>query len=281
MQEENRNFELNDKAPVTVVIPCFRCVGTIGRAIESIALQTLKPQEIIAVDDASGDETLSVLRGIEQKYSGWLKIVSLNDNQGAGGARNAGWNVATQPLIAFLDADDTWHSRKIEIQYTYMSDHPEVVLSGHGHKVLCAENINLNWELDNWMTKCIPKRELLLSNKFITPSVMVRRDIKQRFNSGQRYMEDHMLWLDIVCSGGVVTKLSAELAAIHKGAFGAAGLSAQLWLMEKGDLGNYRRLYLTGCINIAQWLVFSLFSWIKYVRRIAICWGNWLWGKSI
>ena len=72
---------------------------------------------------------------------------------------------------------------------------------------------------------------------------MIRRDIEQRFTEKQRYMEDHMLWLKIIYSGGYVVKLSPELAAIYKRPFGVTGLSAQFWSMERSDLGNYRRLY--------------------------------------
>jgi glycosyltransferase involved in cell wall biosynthesis len=259
---------------VSVVIPCFRCARTIKRAIESIAQQTLKPMEIILVEDASGDETLSALMEIERQYSGWVRVVALEANQGAGCARNAGWAAATQPLIAFLDADDTWHSRKIEIQYAFMNSHPEVMLCGHAHQFIDQEDLYQDWPVSEWDAQMISKGSLLVSNRFITPSVMVRRDISQRFRLGQRHMEDHMLWLEILCGGGKVVKLSAELAAIHKCAYGASGLSAQIWLMEKGDLGNYKQLYQSECINRVQWLALSAFSWIKFMRRWLICRGN-------
>ena len=48
-------------APVSVVIPCYRCSLTIGRALASIAQQSMKPVEVILVDDASGDDTWVVL----------------------------------------------------------------------------------------------------------------------------------------------------------------------------------------------------------------------------
>lgn len=259
---------------VSVIIPCYCCKQTVQRAIDSVVKQTRQPSELILVDDASSDDTLEVLQNIARLYPDWIKVVALEKNVGAAGARNAGWEMATQPLIAFLDADDTWHSRKIEIQYAYMNCHPEVVLCGHAHKSLNQEDLNPDWRVSEWDVQAISKGSLLVSNRFITPSVMVRRDISQRFRLGQRHMEDHMLWLEILCGGGVVVKLSAELAAIHKGAFGASGLSAQIWLMEKGDLGNYKQLYQSGHINSIQWLVLSAFSLIKFVRRWAICWGN-------
>lgn len=266
-------------APISVVIPCFRCARTILRAIDSIARQTQKTAEVILVDDASGDETLNILRAIENQHSGWIKVIALEENSGAASARNAGWAAATQPYIAFLDSDDAWHPQKIEIQYAYMSAHPEVALCGHEYRRLTQENVLPDWDVSQCVEQTIHKWVLMLSNRFVTPSVMLRRDIEQRFADKQRYMEDHMLWLKIVCSGGVVVKLSAELAAIYKRPFGVMGLSAQFWSMERGDLGNYRRLYRTNCINGYQLGALAIYSVLKYVRRLAIYWGYLRWKK--
>lgn len=264
---------------VTVVIPCFRCGSTIGRAIDSIVKQTCKPAEVVLVDDASGDGTLGVLRQIEQQYPGWIKIVALAENAGAASARNAGWAVATQTYIAFLDSDDAWHPQKIEIQYAYMQAHPEVALCGHGYRRLAQDDALPDWDIAECAAQPVPKWLLLLSNRFVTPSVMLRRNMAHRFVDGQRYMEDHMLWLSTVCGGGLVVKMSAELAAIYKPSYGVTGLSSQVWLMEKGDLANYQRLYSAHFINGLQLCVLSLYSLLKYVRRLILFWSYLRWKK--
>ena len=281
MKKQQVDFiaESSTVAPVSVVIPCFRCAATIGRAIASISQQTQKPAEVILVDDASGDGTLAVLQQLVQSYPGWLKVLQSDENRGAASARNAGWAAASQPYIAFLDADDAWHPQKIEIQYAYMSAHPEVILCGHGHRLIRQTDALPDWEIGEWKEKRIRKWVLLLSNRFVTPSVMVRRDVGHRFVERQRYMEDHMLWLLLVCSGGSVIKLSAELAAIYKRPFGMMGLSAQVWSMERGDLGNYRRLYRAGCINGFQLGMLGIYSALKYLRRLLIYWGYLRWKK--
>ena len=267
-------------AAVSVVIPCYRCSRTIQRAIASVFQQTLKPAEIILVDDASGDETIDVLREIEQQNFDWVNVIALNENSGVASARNAGWAVATQPYIAFLDADDVWHPKKLEIQYAYMLAHPKTVLSGHGHRVLAQTDTLPDWQVETDSRAVqLQAWRLLLSNRFITPSVMLRRDIGQRFAEKQHYMEDHLLWSEIVCAGGEVMKLDAELAAIYKHLFGAAGLSSNIWLMGKNDLSNYQRLYHSGCINVGQWWMLSLYSSLKFMRRLVIYWGYMHWRK--
>ena len=268
-----------DFKSVSVVIPCYRCSGTIERAVAAVAAQTRRPAEVILVDDASGDDTPNLLRKLIQRYEpGWIKLVLLNQNVGAGSARNAGWEMATQTYVAFLDADDAWHPEKIAIQCDYMDAHPEVVLSGHGYRRLNCETLP-DWPVTQGNGALIEKWPLILSNKFVTPSVMLRRNMTHRFVEKQRYMEDHMLWLKIVCAGGRVVKLDAELAAIYKEPFGVAGLSAQVWLMERSDLGNYRRLYQKKYINALQFSFLVNFSALKYVRRLFIYWCHLRWKK--
>lgn len=281
MSEADTDFKVDTTtaAPVSAVIPCFRCSRTIARAVASIAQQTKKPAEVILVDDASGDDTLPVLQQLAQKYPGWIKVLQSDENRGAASARNAGWDSASQAYVAFLDADDAWHPQKIEIQYNYISAHPEVILCGHGHRVIKQTDALPDWKIGDWKEERIHKWVLMLSNRFITPSAMVRRETKHRFVERQRYMEDHMLWLLLVCSGGDVVKLSAELAAIYKSPFGMKGLSAQVWSMERGDLGNYRRLYRAGCINGFQLGMLAIYSLLKYVRRLLMYFGYLRWKK--
>ena len=270
---------MNDKAPVCVVIPCYRCVVTIERALASVAGQTVLPSEVILVDDASGDDTRGLLQKLSRRYEpGWIKLVFLEQNVGAASARNAGWDLATQTYVAFLDSDDAWHPEKIEIQCAYMESHPDVVLSGHGYRRLDQDGVP-DWHVTQGGVKPIRKWPLILSNKFVTPSVMLRRDVAHRFVEKQRYMEDHMLWLKIVCDGGRIVKFDAELAAIYKEPFGVAGLSSQVWLMERSDLGNYRRLYQKKCINTIQFAFLVIYSALKYVRRLLMFWSHLRWKK--
>ena len=264
---------------VSVIIPCYRCAGTIERAVASVAAQTRRPAEVILVDDASGDGTRKLLQNLSHHYEpGWIKLVFLAQNVGAGSARNAGWDLATQTYVAFLDSDDAWHPGKIEIQCAYMDEHPELVLSGHGYRRLDLDRLP-DWPVKQGGSKPVRKWPLILSNKFVTPSAMVRRDVPYRFVAKQRYMEDHMLWLKIVCDGGRIVKLDADLAAIYKEPFGVAGLSSQVWLMERSDLGNYRRLHQKNCINSIQFAFLVIYSALKFVRRLLIYWSHLRWKK--
>jgi glycosyltransferase involved in cell wall biosynthesis len=269
----------SSSASVSVVIPCFRCSSTIGRAIASINNQTQKPAEVILVDDGSGDETLKILERIALEYPDLIKVISSSVNRGAASARNAGWASSSQPYIAFLDSDDVWHPKKIEIQYRFMVAHPEIVMSGHAHRELYFDDRTQNWNVETWKSKSISKNNLLLKNCFITPSIMLKRELPFRFSEGKRYMEDHLLWLQIASSQSAIAKLSAELAAIYKSSYGASGLSADMWSMELGELQNYRQLYKCGSINFFLLLGLIIYSVFKFVRRLVLYWGFIRWKR--
>ena len=128
----NRPADHRTGVPVSVIVPCYCCAATIETAIESVARQTARPAEVILVDDASGDDTVAALRRLHHRHGAdWMKVIRQEQNGGPSVARNAGWAMATQPYLAFLDADDSWHPRKVELQYGWMAAHPEVALTGH------------------------------------------------------------------------------------------------------------------------------------------------------
>lgn len=256
-------------ASVSVVVPCFRCKATIGRAIASVEAQSVQPLEIILVDDASGDGTLEMLLEVRRRLGAdRVKVIALECNLGAGEARNAGWNAAKGEFVAFLDADDAWHPRKIEVQYAFMRDHPEFAASGHAHSIVRTGVPDVLPPESGYSR--VARRELLRSNRFITPSAMVRRDLPCRFRPGKRYMEDHALWLDLVVAGLPVARLHACLGHIFKASFGDAGLSASVFAMEAGELAMYRDLWRERSISLAAFAALALFSVAKFFRRLLV-----------
>lgn len=258
------------RAPVSVIIPCYRSGEFIGRTIASVTAQSVAPTEIILVDDCSGASTLNVLKQLEAKVSGQvIRVIALERNLGPGAARNEGWNAATQPYIAFLDHDDSWHPRKLEIQYGWMEAHPNVALTGH-RIVQMGDEEALPLLPDTSRADPVSRRQLLLSNRFETSSVMMRKDVPIRFDTSRRRLEDYLLWLDIVLRGHAAWRLEIPLAMRHKAVFGEGGLSGRLWTMEKWELSVYQQVWEEGLINSLS-LAF-LFAWsiAKFVRRALI-----------
>lgn len=257
---------------VSVVVPCYRCGDTIHRAVRSVFEQTWRPAEVILVDDCGGDDTLETLYALQRRYpEGWVKVIEQPESRGPGEARNAGWDHASHAYIAFLDADDSWHRQKIEIQYRWMREHPETVLTGHGHRQVVEDDkiaTESRWETGDVDFHPIGKYRLLLSNCFLTPTVMLRRDVPARFVHGKCYSEDYLLWLKIACAGYPMARCDLPLAFLYKGPYGEGGLSAALWEMEKGELDSYRHVRRSGGISMVAYFGLCVWSWTRFVWRV-------------
>jgi glycosyltransferase involved in cell wall biosynthesis len=254
-------------APVSVVIPCWRCSATIRRAIDSIVGQSVLPAEVILVDDASGDDTLATLRQLADRFpSGWIRVVGLAKNGGPGAARNAGWDLASQEWIAFLDADDAWHPRKIEMQLAWLQAHPDTALCGHGTELSTGTNSYPN--VPNRPTgRRVSFNQMLISNRFPTRSVMLRRDLPFRFGD-RTVTEDYLLWLEIILAGYAAYHIHAPLSFSFRADYSPGGYSGQLWRHEQRELEAWRLLHCKGKINFLVRGIATIWSITKFIRRV-------------
>lgn len=253
--------------PVSVVIPFYRAQDTIRRALDSVMEQTCLPQELVVVDDCSGNVAVAMLRDLLRDYSQvQCQLIESKLNAGPGVARNVGWQVAGQPYVAFLDADDSWHPRKLEIQYEWMQAHPDVMLSGHSSVRYEASQPAFT----KLQAQRVSTTRLLWSNVFSSRSIMVRRELPVRFDLHKRYMEDHWWLLSVVNSGYKVYRLDLPLAYIYKADYGASGLSSRLWRMEQGELDNYCRLRRQGYVGLLTLSLLVIYSLLKFFKRLLV-----------
>lgn len=193
---------MTSRPSVSAIITAFNSGAYIRDAIESVLGQTRKVDEILVVDDGSTDETPSIVAAYASAGVNYVR----QENQGPGAARNLGLRSTDGDIVAFLDADDIWMERKTEIQYDYLSSHPDIgVVSGH--KML--------WKTDkgggarriqrygNIPDVQVP-RELLINNIIGNPSMtLIRRTLLDkvgRYNPNLRWGQDWELWIRISAS---------------------------------------------------------------------------------
>jgi hypothetical protein len=105
---------------ISVVIPAYNAAPFLDRCLKSVFAQTLKPEEVIVVDDKSTDNTAALAAELG------AKVVRRTINGGLSAARNSGIQSASSEWIALLDADDLWLPEKLERQAACIR--PEVVL---------------------------------------------------------------------------------------------------------------------------------------------------------
>jgi len=259
------------RASVSVVIPHYCNDRSIERALDSILSQTVVPQEIIIVDDHSPDESYNYVRNLIEAFpEGLIKLDRLPKNSGPGSARNRGWDLATQPLIAFLDADDTWDPKKTEIQTEYLQAHPEVALVSGQHIEHSEMVVNDEVEHDS-STKSVTLIQMMLANRIQTCTVMIRSRVPFRFEPGKRYSEDYLLWMQIIANGKRAMVMDRVVAYMFKEPFsGEVGLSSKLWDMEKGQQQTLWHVVKEHPRFIVPYLLMLPFYFAKFIRRVLI-----------
>jgi glycosyltransferase involved in cell wall biosynthesis len=252
-------------APVTVVIPTFRDHDVLGRALASVAAQTLKPAQVIVVDDAGGDERIIEICGISGIQT--IELIQLPQNVGPGGARNAGIAAGSQAFVAFLDADDEWHPEKLQRQMAVMLRSGAPSFSAHpkGFSGLAWGDLN-----DEDPPKPIGRWRGLLSNPAPISTVIIRRDAIRHQFPREYAGEDYAFVAENLLAGAKGVRMNQTLARAHKAAFGAGGLSGRLHAMQIGEMRVHFQMWRKGLINTWEYTPLIPWTLMKYGRRLAM-----------
>ena len=94
---------------LSIIVPVYNMAsdGKLSFCLDSLLNQTLKDEyEIIAVDDASTDNSLDILKEYESRNPDKIRVITLSENRHQGGARNEGVKVSSGEWIGFIDSDD-------------------------------------------------------------------------------------------------------------------------------------------------------------------------------
>jgi glycosyltransferase involved in cell wall biosynthesis len=176
---------------VAVVIPAMNRETMILRALASIGSQTRVPDEIIVVDDASTDRTAHIAR------EAGATVVVMSERSGSGPARNAGIRATKATWIAFLDSDDEWEPR-----------HLEMLLRQAGSANLVTapaldSSGRLRGNASRRLSPLSPKMLLVPGDAVVTSGTMVRRDalIAAGLFRALPRAQDLDLWLRVLESG--------------------------------------------------------------------------------
>ena len=196
------------KDGISVVIPTYNYGKYISEALRSVLLQTRKPLEVIVVDDGSKDDTATV---VSMFQNGPIPVRYLcQANTGVSSARNNGIRMARGEWIAFLDADDSWHEDKLELQMRCAEEIPGLVLIG----ALNASSRfkDARYSGGELFTK-FSMRDLLGASLISSSAAMARRELLQKcglFDTKKHFAEDREMWLKLSQLGGVA-RVNAKL----------------------------------------------------------------------
>ena len=165
---ERRNI-LAEKIQVTVVCLAYNHENFIADAIESILMQkTDFAFELLIHDDASTDHTASIIKSYEEKYPSIIRAIYREENMYSKGFETEKWLIkqSTGQYIAMCEGDDYWLSEhKLQKQFDYMQQHPNVSLCVHNAKEIDAQTKKLKGY-------CRPSK----SSKFFTVEEIILGD---------------------------------------------------------------------------------------------------------
>ena len=208
-------------ADVSVVIPAYGAAATIGRALASVAAQTVKPRQAIVVDDGSPDGTAEAARACAGTMAGIDLTVLRQENKGAGAARNRALAEAGATYVAFLDADDEWLPEKLERSLARF-DGPD--------KILVAHDVTFVEDGTEWLQDCA-RHFLAPGDAYValfrkgyigTCTVVARRDAVLAvggFDEGLATAQDFDLWLKLLADPDARFEVfSGPLSRYHVGA---------------------------------------------------------------
>ncbi|HEX7016454.1 MAG TPA: glycosyltransferase [Cyclobacteriaceae bacterium] len=105
---------------VSVIMPAFNCERYVARAITSILNQTYAPWELLICDDASRDNTLSIVKKLSAEDVR-IRVYANQENLGELRTRNRLLELAKGELITFQDADDYSDDRRLELMVAEFS----------------------------------------------------------------------------------------------------------------------------------------------------------------
>ena len=157
---------------VSIIIPTYNRIATIGRAINSVLSQSYQNFEILIIDDCSTDDTENY---IKSHYSDNKKVryYKLEKNSGACVARNKGIMLAQGKYIAFQDSDDEWLIEKLEKQVKILENKSYdavfcQIIKYCDHKVTLIPNTEFNYHF--------MKEKIFDSNFISTQTILIKKE---------------------------------------------------------------------------------------------------------
>lgn len=114
---------MNTQVTITTIVPVYNAEKFLHDTVDSVLGQTFADFELLLIDDASMDNSLAICREYEKRDSR-VRVIALEENIGAAGARNLGIKEAKGEYIHFLDSDDRMDAGTYQACVESLNAHP-------------------------------------------------------------------------------------------------------------------------------------------------------------
>ncbi|MEG2100213.1 MAG: glycosyltransferase family 2 protein [Flavobacterium sp.] len=254
------------KGLVSILTPTFNAEKFIRATIKSVQEQTYENWEMILVDDASTDNTVSIIEDFAQRDNR-IKLFKFSENRGNGFARNAALDKATGKYIAYLDADDLWFPSKLEKQIQFLNAN-NLHFTFSYYDSIDEEGNNLNRRVES--PNPLIYKQLFFCNYVGNLTAIYDADYfgKIMLETSQK-RQDWRLWLTILKQIKTAEVVPESLAfyRIRKDS-----ISSSKFKLIKHNFGVYREFhrynFMSSVLLMMRFLFIQLIIKPKYIKKI-------------
>lgn len=251
---------------VSIVVPVYNAEKHIKETINTIKKQTYKNYEVIFIDDASTDKSVSI---IESKMSEKMKLIKLDKNKESAVARNFGIENSKGRYICFLDADDLWENEKIEKQVKFM-EQKQCAFSYTSFcyitekRKICSRKVQIPEKLD--YKQALKNTRILPSSAMFDIKLISKNEIKMV----ETELEDIATWWNILKNGYIAYGLNEVLVYYRKV---KGSRSANKFKMAIKRWRLYRKNEQLSILQTIYYFIFYIKNAINKRKRVRI-YGN-------
>jgi len=225
-----------DSPKVSVIVPTYNRADRLEEAINSVINQTYQDFELIVVDDGSIDNTSKVVKSFPN-----VQYLSMENNSGVSKARNTGLDIAKGEFICFLDSDDLWNEKKLQIQVHWMENNTDSQIC-YTDEIWIRNGVRVN-QMNRHRKHSGDIFRYCLALCIVSPSsVMIRAKLFDEignFDESLPACEDYDLWLRIALK--YAFHFIEEPLIIKKGGH-ADQLSRKFWGMDRFRVAALKKL---------------------------------------
>ena len=192
---------MNTAPEISLIMSVYNGEDYLSEAIESVLNQTFKDFELIVINDCSTDKTSEILKSFEE-LDNRVKVHTNEVNLRLPSSLNKAMALATGKYIARMDADDICLPQRLEKQYEFMENNPNVALSSCRFMTLkngIVSSGGCGGKSDNESIKAL----LLVTNPILHPGIIAKADVIRSLGYDKNFTctEDMELWTRFVISG--------------------------------------------------------------------------------
>ena len=185
---------------ISIILPVYNAEVYIEYTIHSILNQTYPYFELIIIDDCSTDSSFDIISNLIQIDSRIIYYKLEKNSGGPATPRNFGLKKANYNLVAFIDSDDIWHPKKLEIQYNFLKSNSKIKFIS---SLKTFNEFNNDMFSKKLVYNVLTYNELLMKNFINNSSVLVYKECLHPFDMNDYFIavEDAKQWLDITKNG--------------------------------------------------------------------------------